>query len=198
MPMGYGLSVFLVPCEALALAFGRNDEALRDEALAALEADLADYDRQMDAPSPDNDVDLSHAAALREIFAGSFTEDVPGARYGWAFEALCRFLGESLENSGFIPCNSAWYNDLDEVLAEHQVPLEFSDLIDRSPIPFPEPDDWPCIGHWGDAHLAAADPLATALGAIDDPEIRTALETALGWLRAARGRPGSLIVGFHG
>ena len=41
-----------------------------------------------------------------------------------------------------MPCNTAWYTHLDEVLESHHVPLRFFDLIARLPVPIPEPDDW--------------------------------------------------------
>lgn len=197
--MGYGLSVFRVPQQMLARTHGKNDEALLSEALVALEKQLADYDGQMDAPDLENyDVDVSHADALREIFAGKFTADVNGSRYGWAFEALCSFLGERLDNSGFVPCKVAWYEQLDEVLAADHVPLRFADLIYRSPIAIPRADDWPCVGHWGLNELAAVAPLADLISRIDDLEVKQALTTALGWLQGLAQEPGSVIIGFHG
>jgi hypothetical protein len=196
--MGYGLSVFRVPREALDRACGKSDRRLLDEAMTALREGLAAYDEQMDAPSSDYDIDLSHGDALREIFTGEYTEGVPGARYGWALEVLCGFLGELLDNRHFVPCDMAWYTTLDETLAHHRVPLKFADLIYRSPVPIPEPDDWPCVGHWTDEDFAAADRLEAILPQIDDPNIKDALASALGWLEAARECPGSLIVGFHG
>jgi hypothetical protein len=196
--MGYGLSVFLVPQEDLARACGRNDEVLLEEALEALEDVLADYDEQSGAPSDDYDVDIDHEEALREIFAGRYTEGVSGSRYGWALECLCRFLGERLDNTGFCPCPTQWYFTLDEAMAEHGIPLRFTDLIFRSPVAIPEADDWPCVGHWTARDAASADRLEAALPRIGDAGIRHALETALGWLRGVADHPDCLIVGFQG
>jgi hypothetical protein len=78
------------------------------------------------------------------------------------------------------------------------VPLRFADLIYDAPIPIPPADDWPCVGHWGTAALAAAQPLAQLIDRIDEADVKQALQTALGWLRAAEAEPGSVIVGFHG
>jgi hypothetical protein len=197
--MGYGLSVFQVPQQALARASGTNNQALLSAVLAALEDKLADYDEQMHAPDLENyDVDISHADALREIFAGKFTKGVNGSRYGWAFEVLCSFLGKRLDNTGFIPCKVAWYEQLDEVLMADHVPLRFTDLIYRAPISIPEADDWPCVGYWGPKELAAIGPLAALLIRVEDAEVMEALKTAVGWLREAAKQPGSIIVGFHG
>jgi hypothetical protein len=177
---------------------GKNDMKLLDDAPESLWAYLADYDEQANAPSDDYDVDISHAEALREIVAGRFTGGVTGSRYGWAFECFCRALGERLDNTGFIPCRTEWYFTLDDVMAENQVPLKFTDLIFRIPVPIPEADDWPAVGHWADHDYAAADRLATVLPGIGDAEIALALQSALGWLRSGADHPGSLIVGFHG
>jgi hypothetical protein len=111
---------------------------------------------------------------------------------------LCTFLGEYLDNSGFIPCTTKWYFTLDEVMVEHQIALAFTDLIFKCPVAIPEADDWPCIGHWTAREFAAAEQLAAALPRIEDHEVKSALETALGWLRVGADHPGSLIVGFHG
>ena len=153
----------------------------------------------MDAPDlENNDVDLSHAEALREIFIGQFTEDVNGSRYGWPLECLCRFIGTPLSNEGFSPCKIGWYEELDEVLELHRVRLRFADLIYQPPIPIPRADDWPCVGHWGANEIATIEPLAGIIQNIDDREVKQALETALDWLRDGVKHPGSFIVGFHG
>jgi hypothetical protein len=196
--MGYGLSVFLVPERELARVYGTNDSEFLNEALEALAKGLADYDEQMGAPDLENyDVDLSHADALREIFSGTFTKGANGSRYGWAFETLCGWIGERLDNDGFIPCKMAWYDELDAILAKYQVPLKFQNLIGRSPIEIPLSDDWPCIGHWGAEELKSIGPLSAMIALIDDREARGALSTALGWLQEAAPGP-DLIIGFHG
>ena len=195
--MSYGMTLYLVPRDVLDI-YGSNDQELLEEVLEARAPHLARYDRELHAPNPEDEADLSHADALREIFAGQFTPDVRGSRYGWALETLFGSLGEDLDNGPFMPCNMAWYTLLDEVLEAHNVPLRFSDLTYRLPVPIPESDDWPCIGYWDEADFAAADALAACLPKLEDRQIREALETALGWIRAARREPDLLIVGFHG
>jgi hypothetical protein len=196
--MGYGLSLFRVPEPMLARVCGKNDQALLNDALKALQDALESYDKQMDAPDlENNDIDISHADALREIFAGRFTKGVNGARYGWAFECLCHFIGERLSNVGFVPCRIAWYEELDKTVASNEIPLKFTNLIYRSPVAIPESDDWPCVGHWGANELAALGPLAELIPRIDDAEMKESLSTALGWLQKAAKDPG-LIIGFHG
>src|SRR5687767_12053325 len=165
--MSYGMTVYLVPRDVLAL-YGSNDHELLEEVLEVRGNQLARYDRELGAPDPDDEADLSHADALREIFAGKFTPGVRGSRYGSALEALFGSLGESLDNSPFVPCNTAWYTHLDEVLTAHHVPLRFFDLIARLPVPIPEPDDWPCVGYWAEPDFAAADSLAACLPAIEE------------------------------
>jgi hypothetical protein len=198
-PMSYGLSVYRIPQQMLDRVFGKDDHALLHQALDATKDDLADYDAQMDAPDLDTyDVDLSHADAMKEIFAGKFTEYVNGSRYGWAFECLCRFIGTPLSNNGFSPCDMEGYEQLDEWLKLQGVPLKFMDLIFQSPIPIPRADDWPCVGHWGADAIAVAEPLARVLPNIEDQETKEAMETALGWLRDGAKHSGSIIVGFHG
>ena len=135
---------------------------------------------------------------VREIFAGEFTPFVNGSRYGWAFETLCGFLGERLDNTGFIPCKASWYERLDEDLAAHQVSLRFTNLIYRAAMPIPQADDWPCVGHWGPSEMSAVGPLAEILRRVDDIDVKKAMETAYGWLRETAKHPDSIIIGFHG
>jgi hypothetical protein len=178
---------------------GRGDNALLAEVLEAAAGLLADCDEQLRAPDLENyDVDISHAGALRELFAAQLTKGVTNSRYGWAFEALCASLGERLDNTGFIPCHTAWYEELDAFLATHDVALRVVDLVYRPPIPLPEADDWPCVGHWGREDLAALGALGALVPRVSDREMKRALESALGWLRAAASRPDAVIVGFHG
>jgi len=196
--MGYGLSVYCVTREALTRVYGKNDVALLKEALDAIGSKLARYDRELGAPDPDDDADISHEDALREIFAGRFTPHVRGSRYGWALEALCGFLGDWLDNGPFVPCSHQWYTDLDEVLEAHGVPLQFTDLTMRPVLPIPEPDDWPCIGFWDAQDFEAIDALEACMPKVEDRQVKAAFEAASGWIRYALARPGSLIVGFHG
>jgi hypothetical protein len=98
----------------------------------------------------------------------------------------------------FPPCGTRRYEQLDEVLRPAAVPLRFGDLIDQPPLPIPPADDWPCVGHWPTSATAATQPLSQLLGRVEDPQVRPALQTALGWLHAAAANPGSAIVGFHG
>lgn len=197
--MSYALSVFLVPEALLCQCVGKNDHVMLAQALEACEAQLADFDEQDDAPNFENyDVDISHADALREIFSGRYTEDVEGCRYGWALEALCEFLGERLDNSGFCPCRANWYFDLDEELESRGIALKFRDLIYDSPVDIPTPDDFPNIGHWSRKQIALLPQLEIALQTFDDGEMEEAVETAIGWLKQAADEPGSLIIGFHG
>ena len=71
--MSYGLSVFRVSRQLLDRVCGKNDVALLSSALPAVTAKLADYDQQMDAPNlEDNDIDISHADALREIETATY------------------------------------------------------------------------------------------------------------------------------
>jgi hypothetical protein len=197
--MGYGLTVFLVSRNVLDRVPRKGDAALLAQALEAAADGLADHDEQSGAPDLENyDIDISHADALRELFTGQFTEGVTNSRYGWAFEALCAALGDRLDNREFVPCKLAWYEKLDALLAANGVPLRFLDLIYRPPIPLPEADDWPCVGHWGRDDLKALDALAEFVPGVSDPEMQRALASALDWLRAAAARPHTVIVGFHG
>ena len=199
--MGYGLSIYCAPPEQLQRIVGSRDEALMNEVLSEMADWLTDYDRQMGAPDtdPDADPDISHADAVREIFTGDFTNVPRTSRYGWAMEVILAFFGERLSYDGFIPVDTEWYQTLDETLDEHGVAdVRFTKLIWQSPFKIPEPDDWPCIGHWTESDIAAAaEAMPRVLAKVED-DIHTAFATALGWCEQARKQPGHMLVGFHG
>jgi len=58
-----------------------------------------------------------------------------------------------------------WVEEIDQFLAEVEVPLSLTDLVfGGSPIPIPEPDDSPSIGRWSPEQIARAlEPLRGSL-----------------------------------
>ena len=195
--MSYALSAYLVTADEILQFPGCPDDELLAEVLEAAGESLANLDEQM--CDPDDEDDISHEQAMRELFSGELTAEYYGARYGWAFDMLCNCLGTFLSNRGFSPCDTSWYEQLDEYLATSDVEFRFTQLIYDCPIELPTIDDWPCIGHWTQEQIAAAAPAMKKLAEeTADREVAEALGTVNEWFEQALGEPGSMIVGFHG
>jgi hypothetical protein len=194
--MGQGLSVFLIADKRDVQVFGCRRRKLLADVLEVLADRLGDYDEQADVAENEW---ISHADALMEIFSGKISrQEDCGAIYGWAYELYCSSLGDWLSNSQFCPCTVEWFETLDRVLEEHDVPLRFGKLLfEGFPIPV-EPDDGPCGGLWEHEEIVAAQqPLDEAIAASDGEEVES-LEEVADWLKQAVELPGSVIVGFFG
>ncbi|MBL8851081.1 MAG: hypothetical protein JNG89_15485 [Planctomycetaceae bacterium] len=165
------------------------------ECLGALREQLAEWDE--DCRDEDNEDEITHEQAFRELFSGVFTADYDGAPYGSAFEALCRCLGRMLPNASFAPCRLEWFEQLDGYLESERVPLRLSDLIFRPPIEIPRPGEQPLIGHWTHADIVeAVGPLANVAATASDPDVAEALTMVADWCRVLTKSPGRMIVGF--
>jgi hypothetical protein len=96
-------------------------------------------------------------------------------------------------NGPFYPCPSSYLSDtVDPAIRATGADLGMSDLIfGGAPVTFPTPDDFPAIGHWTTAEVAAADEPLRAAGADAIEEVRT----VAGWVTYATDRSQG-IVGF--
>jgi hypothetical protein len=203
--MGSGLEAYRIDRDD-ALIFGCLDEELLADVLEARGKRLADLDEQLGIGEPgtdDYDADdrITHAQAITEIVRGTPTRDDCGAVYGWAYGDYCWSMGEVLNNGMFMPCDWDWLESLDAVLEPAGVPIRFLKLIQSLPIPIPEPEERPMIGHWThDEIVASKEPLARLLAAgVSDPQIAEALQDVHDdWIAPAVAQPGSMIIGFYG
>ena len=193
--MSQALEVYLVPTERDLKVFGCRRRRLLGEVLRAAAASLEALDEEFDV---DAEGLISHADALREIFAGKPTrEDDCGFVYGHAYEEYCGAVGERLSNRHFSPAGVEWLKTMDEFFGRHGVPLRFQKLLfERFPIPV-DTDATPCGGFWDHPEIVAARrPLAAAVAGGAGVELAAAAGEVLSWLDRAIPSPGSVIVGF--
>ena len=203
--MGSGLEAYRIDKDD-ALIFGSKDEELLADVLETRGKRLADLDKQLGIGAPatdkyDADDRITTAQALAEIFRGTPTREDCGAVYGWAYGDYCWSMGEVLNNGMFMPCDWEWLESLDAVLEPAGVPIRFMKLIQSPPIPIPEPDEHPMLGHWTHEEIVASrDPLARLLAAgVGDDQIAEALRDVHDdWIVSAVAQPGSMIIGFYG
>src|SRR5262249_38292555 len=123
--------------------------------------------------------------------------------YVYAFETVCRYYGDWLNNSFFCPCRRTLFEWLDGVLTKGRVPLRFQDLLCRLPAALPDPRGDPCLGHWDEMEMRIALPRLNALQpsftAIEQ-RLRIeqgTLESVREWLVKADAKPECIIVGVY-
>src|SRR5437867_3271527 len=178
--MSESLRAYLIADERDLHVFGCRRGNLLEEVLEVLADRLADYDEQADVEQNQR---ISHAQALRELFAGRLTRLDCGPIYGWTYELYCSSMGERLHCNPFSPCRYGWFEQLDGFLAGHLVPLRFAKLLDDCPIPLPEARELPCVGHWLFDEIKTARELwAGAIEQATDPRVVEALSVVGRWL----------------
>jgi hypothetical protein len=99
-------------------------------------------------------IEVTFPEALRRIVYG---EPLTGADesfvYGFAYDAICRWLGRELP-CAFLPFDFA---QLDASLAQLGVPLRVTGLCFRGTVfPLPQAGEFPSIGSWTAQEMAAA------------------------------------------
>lgn len=193
--MSQALEVYLVPDKRHLKIFGCRRRKLLAEVLEQAAEALEDLDEQFDVEDEDQ---ITHAQALKEIFAGKLTrEEDCGFIYGHAYEIYCSSMGEMLSNNHFSPTCVEWLNTLDGFFTKQDVPLRFHQLLfEEFPIPV-ETDATPCGGFWDHPEIVEArKPLKAAIAGAADADIAKAASVVLGWVNKAIKTPGSVIVGF--
>lgn len=190
--MSSAITVYAVSLDRLKQLIGSRDLAVIDAVMSNRKDFLATVD------DIDDEAEMTCAQALAELINDSPDKDGPGYLYGYALEALCAYAGAELPNICPIARGSEWIEAIDALLERHQAPVQLSDLVyGGSPVPIPEPDDYPFIGRWPADKIPAT---LAAVHAMDvtqlDQDTAETLGQIRGWLEAAAGKPGSSIVGF--
>jgi hypothetical protein len=190
--MSSGINVYAVPMERLKQAVGSRDQAIIDAIVAGQKGFLSSID------DIDEEAELRCADAVAELLNGELSEDAPGYLYGYAVEAICSHVGETLPNICPIAGASDWIEEVDALLEGKGIPVRLNGLVyGGSPVPIPEPDDYPFIGKWTAAELAAAKAAFEAADLTDvDPEMAETLQQMRDWVEAAAKNPGTSLVGF--
>jgi hypothetical protein len=194
--MGMGLSVYLVPERDVATVVGCKDESLLADILAHMAEGIEWLDRDCDTGDEEFSPGLTFNQAMHELFAGAFSKPEQCAfMYVYAFEIVCHYYGEFLNNSYFCPLHHWWFGRLDEMLANGGVSLRFHDLLERPPVVLPDARKYVHLGHWRGEETAAALPRPEALlPSLTGDELK-GLASVREWLVKAVDQPDAIIVG---
>ncbi|MGI5243812.1 DUF7691 family protein [Dactylosporangium sp. CA-139066] len=186
--MGYGVMAYPVDIEALREVCGGGDDRRRRAICGRFRQQIARFN---------DDFELSNERGAGNLFAAIghivMGQDMPlpGYLYGYGFKYIVEFHGRFLDNSPFYPCPSAYLDaHVDPTIKATGATLSMFELISGgAPVPLPPPDDFPGIGHWPAADVAAN---VEPLGAGTTDEVRT----VAAWARQAAAA-GHGIVGFY-
>lgn len=147
--MGMGASLYGVDLERLRAAVGSGDRALLGRIRRAEKDEFLDDDAFIEKG------DLSLGQALEELLDGRLSRPDCGFQYGYAVELLCRGLGTCL-------ASLLWWEFFEST------PMRMT----RSPVPIPEPDDYPFIHYMtaDEVRVEAGRQTPASLGAPDGSE----------------------------
>ncbi|MEV4133206.1 hypothetical protein AB0J72_13685 [Dactylosporangium sp. NPDC049742] len=160
--MGYGVMAYRVDIDRLAALCGSGDNQARRAICGRFRTDIARLNDDLDC-SNDRGEPSVFTAIEHLVMGGDKT--LPGHLYGYGFKYMVEFSGRFLDNSLFYPCPSSYLDStVDPALKATGATITMSDLIFRgAPVSFPSPDDFPSIGYWTAAAVAAAaEPLKAA------------------------------------
>jgi len=183
--MSYSLVPYAIDLEQLRAAVGSRNASLKKEVYTAcaerIEEDADDLE--------DDDEALTLKAAIGELIDGQLSDEDSAHQYGYALEALCQSLGQSLDVD--LWCGVRWaameVTGLDESIMAAGPPVDLPDLS----------GDFPTIGHLdANAVAAAVDKLDAAPSKHDDPDAQELFAEYETWLRTAH-KAGKAIVFFY-
>ena len=146
----------------------------------------------------DDQAGMTCAQAVAELINGESSKDGPGYLYGYALEAVCAHVGRELPNICPIAGASSWIEEVDAFLESKGIPIRLSKLVQwGSPVPIPEPDDYPSIGYWSSDEIP---PSIRAFAAADlsgaENDMVETLSQLRSWLQSAAKDPQAMVIGF--
>jgi hypothetical protein len=183
--MSYALTPYLIDLEELRRAVGSRRQSLIAASLGG------DPNELRDAWETEEDAEVeglvSFDQAVRHLVMGEPLNQDCGSEYGYALERLCRHLGEVILPDAWGAVRWAAVTD-----------SGLEDLLTKTGSPVPIPNtDFPVIGHWTAAEVAAkVSELGGSHLTSDDDELQELLEEYEGWLRKAAAK-GNAIVFFY-
>lgn len=186
--MGYGVMAYRVDIDRLRTLCGSGDNQARRAICGRFRTDIARLNDDLDC-SNDRGAPSVFTAIEHLVMGGDKT--LPGHLYGYGFKYMVEFSGRFLNNGPFYPCPSSYLEStVDPALRATGAAISMSDLIFRgAPVDFPSPDDFPAIGYWTAAEVAAA---AGPLQSGTTEEVRTVAAWAASAAAEDKG-----VVGFY-
>jgi AcrR family transcriptional regulator len=186
--MSYLLTPIAVDLARITAALGSKDQSLFDTLVERYGDDFAQIDALRDDGDDDDDeppVPSTHDALRHLIFAHPY-HPAAGFKYAYALEYILKYFGDHLSNDHWFSMRSEWAETVDTALAAAGVPEQTfrvgPHLMYRgSPVPIPDPDDFPFVGYLRTPEIPAAlTVLRTAT--LPDPEVAQAVAEIRTWL----------------
>lgn len=186
--MSYTLIPIAVDLQQISEVIGSKNQHLVDVINAEFGPKITGLEELFNDFVEESDGELTvHVAMIQLIMGEKYNED-QGSVYGYALEALCRHLGQSLPNSEWSGINWEWPERADDALAMAGIdPSPVGDLMRRPlPIALPKIKDFPSIGFMELAEIQTA---LVAFGKeqllqVKDRSVRHALQQLREWLKS--------------
>lgn len=189
--MSYCLTVYAVSVEHLQRVLGSRDEKLIQRIAEENDYFFSRIDEI------DDEAGLSCADALTQMIRGEVSDDAPGYLYGYALKAICAAVGSELPAIYDIVGTGDWSDEVDQALKQAGAPVRLTQLMyGGSPVPIPEPDDFPSIGNWSPAQVQAASAALKIADLAGDTEMAHTLRQIQGWSDIACNQPQTSLIGF--
>ena len=199
--MGFALTLYVTPLDRVHAAVGSRDDKLRRMISGRFKDDMARTDRFLSSAIEAVGAPSMHDA-LRAVIEGGPFERAHAFQYYYAYERICRHFGKYLNNNDFSPFRGDWLAQVDAGFAALGVDMvEVSAFMHGAPpAPLPRPDDLLGYGEWTQSRcrqaLAQYDASAAEARSQLPPRVRDAIESCVGWMRAARAEASLGVVGF--
>jgi hypothetical protein len=200
--MSYILTPIAVDLGQITAALGSRNQSLFDTLVEEFGDDFPQIDDLV--PEDDDDADDNESEedadatpahpsthdALRQLLFAEPYDPAVAFKYAYALEYVLRHFGDELTNDHWFSMRWDWAETVDQALAAAGVPANTFRVVNHlmtrgAPVPIPEPDDFPAIGHLRRAEIPAAlQALRAATPAITDPEVAPAVAEIINWLES--------------
>lgn len=186
--MGYGVMAYAVDIDTVRAVCGGGDDRRRRAICGRFRGEIMRFDDEFELSNERGEENLF--TAIGQLVMGG-EKPLEGYLYGYGFKYIVEFFGRFLDNGPFYPCPSSYLSEqVDPAIKATGAAVSMSGLVfGGAPVAFPAPDDFPGIGYWSAASVAAS---VEPLRAGTTEEVRT----IAGWTAQAAAL-GQGIVGFY-
>lgn len=146
--MSYAVHAYAIDLVALGKIAGSGNAVLAKRLVNRFARELQQIDDVDFEPGPTRAAEILTRLVVEGLPDGADAGDEPGYKWGYALELVCRELSEPLPSRVFSGMGSELFDALDAALARAKNKRRVSAIFfDGAPLPLPEIEDFPAIGH---------------------------------------------------
>ncbi|MFI4876816.1 MAG: hypothetical protein ACIALR_15805 [Blastopirellula sp. JB062] len=182
--MSYVLSPILVDFAKLEKAIGSGDASLI-EAVKANNPERFEDDEEWDA---EDEGMISLSDAIKDLVMGNELDDESGSQYGYALEEIAAHLGTSIPPTEWGGVRWAAIQECGLVRL----------MATQAPVPLPDLEDFPALGHIRQADLAQqVNEFEQRIEQATDAAIQALLREFLDWLKQAQAQKTDVLLTYY-